>query len=1048
MAGQELKKYNKAFSGELKKLNAAQKVAVDQIEGPVLVIAGPGTGKTHILTARIGRILLETDTQPHNILCLTFTDAGVHAMRERLLELIGPEAHRVHIFTFHSFCNKIIKERMELFGRNDLEPLSDLERVEIVRGIIDALPQGHSLTQGKRDAYFYEGQLYNLFQQMKSEDWSVKFVEEKIDNYLAGLPLREDFIYKRKTKTAEKGDLKQHKIDEATERMERLRAAAKLFPEYVHAMEIARRYDFADMILWVLREFEKNEALLRNYQEQYLYFLVDEYQDTNGSQNAILQKLIEYWDSPNVFIVGDDDQSIFEFQGARLKNLIDFHNHYQSDLELVMLKDNYRSSQHILDTSKTLIDNNLHRVVSELEGLEKTLYAKNKTVAASKVRPKIVAYPNRAHEDAAIVQQLEELRTAGIPLNEVAIIYAKHKQARNIISLLEKKKIPYNTRRRVNVLEQPMIQNVRLLLEYIYAEYNRPFSGEYLLFQILHFDFLNIDVNDLAKLSFHMASQDYNTRPAWRSFIGDEATLRTIGLKDVMSVLNVSKLLNELIKGYSNLTLITLIERLINRSGLLRMILNKPDREWHVQVIGTFLDFAKSETDRNPRINLKGLLNILKNMDANRLPLGINKSMVTRDGVNLMTAHSSKGLEFEQVFIIDAVKDNWEPSGSGGQYRFPLPDTLTFSGEEDHLEARRRLFYVAMTRAKEQLHISFAKQDLKAKAIQHTSFIDEILESTSLEIEEKELPRSVLMDAQILQLQETELPKVAPSDKTHIDEILKTFTLSVSGLNQYMRCPLSFYYENILRIPTTSSEAAAYGTAMHYALQRLFDKMSASKEKEFVSFKYTYGFFIDEMKRQRGYFTKKEYERRMEMGKLHLEAYYQQHIYGWHKEIKTELAVRNVEMDGVPLNGVIDKLEFHGNNQLHIVDYKTGSHNDSKLRPPTTRKPDGGTYWRQLVFYKILYEAYQTNSPQRIVSAEISYLDPNSRGEFASKKITFQQSDVELVKGMITMTYKKIMNHEFYEGCGEKSCNWCSFAKRNIPQDSFRDQEVEELDDM
>ena len=127
--------------------------------------------------------------------------------------------------------------------------------------------------------------------------------------------------------------------------------------------------------------------------------------------------------------------------------------------------------------------------------------------------------------------------------------------------------------------------------------------------------------------------------------------------------MNASKLFNELIKGYSNLTLITLTERLINRSGLLRMILDAPDRDWHVQVIGTFLDFVKSETDRNPRINLKRLLDILKNMDANRLPLGINKAMVTSDGVNLMTAHSSKGLEFEQVFIIDAVKDNWEPKG-------------------------------------------------------------------------------------------------------------------------------------------------------------------------------------------------------------------------------------------------------------------------------------------------------------------------------------------------------------------------------------------------
>ena len=387
---QGLKDYNKAFTKEIKKLNAAQKIAVEQIEGPVLVIAGPGTGKTHILTSRIGRILLDTDTQPHNILCLTFTDAGVHAMRERLLEMIGPEAHRVHIFTFHSFCNKIIKERMELFGRHDLEPLSELERVEIVRKIIDDLPQSHLLKRGKRDRYFYESQLYDLFQRMKSENWTVEFVEKNISEYLADIPTRPEYIYQRKTKTAVKGDLKTAKIEAQTERMERLLAAAQLFPKYNQAMFKARRYDFADMILWVLREFERNEALLRNYQEQYLYFLVDEYQDTNGSQNSILHQLIEYWDNPNVFIVGDDDQSIFEFQGARLKNLLDFHDNFQGELTLVMLEENYRSSQKILDSSKALIDNNERRAVTVLDGLEKNLKAKNKAFAKSKILPSII----------------------------------------------------------------------------------------------------------------------------------------------------------------------------------------------------------------------------------------------------------------------------------------------------------------------------------------------------------------------------------------------------------------------------------------------------------------------------------------------------------------------------------------------------------------------------------------------------------------------------------------------------------------------------------
>jgi len=143
-----LEQYNESFLRELEKLNPEQRQAVDQFEGPVLVIAGPGTGKTHILSARIGRILMETDTRAQNMLCLTFTDAGVKAMRQRLLDLIGPEAHRVHIFTFHSFCNNIIQENLEFFGRHDLEPISDLERVEIIRNLLDELDTHHPLKSG------------------------------------------------------------------------------------------------------------------------------------------------------------------------------------------------------------------------------------------------------------------------------------------------------------------------------------------------------------------------------------------------------------------------------------------------------------------------------------------------------------------------------------------------------------------------------------------------------------------------------------------------------------------------------------------------------------------------------------------------------------------------------------------------------------------------------------------------------------------------------------------------------------------------------------
>ncbi|MEO6037043.1 MAG: UvrD-helicase domain-containing protein, partial [Saprospiraceae bacterium] len=279
---------NLAFRESLDRLNPAQRQAVERIEGPVLVIAGPGTGKTQLLSARVGKILLDTDTRPQNILCLTFTDAGVSAMRQRLLERIGPEAHRVPIQTFHAFCNRIIQENLELFGRTSLEPITELERIEIVRQLLGQLPADHPLREGQKDIFQYERQLRDLFANIKKEGWTPGLIGRRVDAYLAGLPENPDFIYQRNTKHAKKGDPKRQQIEAVTERMIRLQAAADLYPRYQHALERADRYEYEDMLLWVLRAFATNEALLRNYQERFLYVLVDEYQDTNGAQNQLL----------------------------------------------------------------------------------------------------------------------------------------------------------------------------------------------------------------------------------------------------------------------------------------------------------------------------------------------------------------------------------------------------------------------------------------------------------------------------------------------------------------------------------------------------------------------------------------------------------------------------------------------------------------------------------------------------------------------------------------------------------------------------------------
>src|ERR1700756_661011 len=392
-------KYNEKFQEALNRLNPEQRSAVDQMEGPVLVVAGPGTGKTQILAARIGKILLETDANAHEILCLTYTDAGAVAMRKRLFEFIGPDAYRVNIYTFHAFCNEVIQENLEYFGKLNLEPISELDSAMLFRELVDEFPNDHLLKRFTGDVYFDAPRLQRLFSTMKSESWNIGIIEKAVREYLDDLPNREEYIYKRANpaKGIKIGDPKQKDIDAVNESMQKLLAALREYENYDAKMKSRGWYDYDDMIMWVLRAFRENEDILRQYQERYQYILVDEFQDTSGSQNELLKFLLNYWETPNVFVVGDDDQSIFKFQGANMKNILDFANDYSKTLKTVVLKHNYRSNQLILDVSKALIENNRERLTAQLE-LDKNLESAHPRFSELMIEPQVKEYENPNQE--------------------------------------------------------------------------------------------------------------------------------------------------------------------------------------------------------------------------------------------------------------------------------------------------------------------------------------------------------------------------------------------------------------------------------------------------------------------------------------------------------------------------------------------------------------------------------------------------------------------------------------------------------------------------
>jgi DNA helicase II / ATP-dependent DNA helicase PcrA len=1042
----------KKFREEYEKLNEKQRLAVDAIEGPVMVIAGPGTGKTQILASRIGKILLETDALPENILCLTYTEAGVVAMRRRLLNFIGPDAYKVNINTFHAFCNDVIQDNLSLFEKTALDPVSELEKIQFFKELIDAFPKNHPLKRYRGDVYFEIRNLDALFSTMKREGWTPAFINERIDQYIADLPNREEFIYKRKYREFNAGDLKKDRVEEEKEKMEKLRAAVNEFDRYQELMRKKNRYDFDDMINWVIRTFRENKNLLANYQERYQYILVDEYQDTSGTQNNLVELLISYWDKPNVFVVGDDDQSIYRFQGANIENMLQFATTYKNDLLTVVLTSNYRSTQPILDISKTLINRNEERLVKQIPHLSKELVSSNLLVNTLLHSPVLIEYQTTREEMISIVKQVEQLLQQGVKPGEIGIIYKENKYGEELAHYFKLLNIPVYSKRHLNLLELPLAKKIIMVLRYLAAEHDVPYGGDEMLFEILHFDWFSIPPIEIAKLSIETAEKRYgNSIISLRQQLREKSNmipkdLFSTGLHEGLK--KASSTLEMLIADATNMTLQQLFDSVIRKAGVLTKVMESADKHWQLQVLIGLFEFIKEETHRNPSLTLQQLVQLIELMESEGISLPLVQISGSDGGVNLMTAHGSKGLEFEHVFVTGANASLWEKKRKpGGGYN--LPDTVLSSPsaisnrEATSLEELRRLFYVALTRAKLHLTISYIKFRADGRELEPSMFIAEIQDQHELPARPGIVANEVMAEFAALHFGETEAPEIEKIEEALIKRLLENFVMHVTALNNYLKCPLEFYFRNLVRIPSPKNEAIEFGSAVHYALEHLFRKMMDSEPKQFPSKDDFIANFNWYMHRHRESFTKEQFERRLEYGVEVLSNYYEKYIHDFNKIVTIERNVRTI-VNEIPIKGKLDKLEFDGKS-VNVVDYKTGDPDKSrtKMQPPNEKDPNGGDYWRQAVFYKLLIDNYEQKD-WKVISTEFDFIEPDRKKVYHKKKIVISPADITTVTQQIIETWKKIQAREFYVGCGKEDCHWCNFVKTNNLAVALHEIEEEE----
>src|SRR3989338_10704633 len=341
------------FNEEYKKLNKAQKEAVDTIDGPVMVVAGPGTGKTQILALRVANILTKTDIKADSVLCLTFTNSGVKAMRERLRTYIGVEASKVHISTFHSFGMNMIEKYFRVLDLYEMPQLMDeADSVALSDAILN--DNEWNYIRPKSDASRYFNDLKSLISLLKRERVDGETFGDLIKKEISNLKSNPENISSR---GATKGELKKD-IQKKIEGLERTREAVKFYELYEEMKKSKNFFDYDDVLENLVKIMEVSEEAVFDLREKYQYVLIDEHQDSSGVQNEFLSKVWGGEEKPNIFVVGDDRQLIYGFGGASLEYFENF-KHAFGTAKLISLVENYRSTQNILDASHDLLQSSI-----------------------------------------------------------------------------------------------------------------------------------------------------------------------------------------------------------------------------------------------------------------------------------------------------------------------------------------------------------------------------------------------------------------------------------------------------------------------------------------------------------------------------------------------------------------------------------------------------------------------------------------------------------------------------------------------------------------
>ncbi len=966
------------FDELYKKLNEKQKEAVDSIEGPVMVIAGPGTGKTTILTLRIANILRITDTPPSGILALTFTEAGVKAMRMKLRDIIGARANEVRIHTFHGFASSIIAEFSDHFPHLGGEQMTDIDAENLVRDILTDPKFAKLRPLG--DPEYYIGKIIHTISSSKREAWTPQMIEDFATSEIERIKSDSESLSSRgKTK----GTLKGVALDRI-ERCEKTILFAQVYSAYEGKKRAEKLLDFDDLIFELLQALRTDEVLLRSIQEQFLYILVDEHQDTNDAQNAVIKIIADFFDTPNLFVVGDEKQAIYRFQGASVQNFLKFQRVWGS-MKLIPLETNYRSHQDLLDATFSMIEKNYSP--EELLDLRVKLSAHGKN---QKKPIEILTSPDEESETLSIIERVKQIAKTEREAS-IAIILRKNQNTAEFAEELERAGLEYSAEEGTEVFG---------------SAFGRLFFGLCSYF---------VDPSKPEYLAEGLSG------PLW----GLSFDTRTQILRKIRSG-NVSELeiqipqLGEIARYTSTESPLTFLSLLADKSDLLTLASStaKNMQIWRdLYSLATSLCRQKNISD--PLVLLQEMLAFRKSAEKRVIKF---KKGAGEAGINVLTIHGSKGLEFDYVFLPKSTEENWSIRNRGES--FILPEEKV---NDDFVKDERRLFYVGLTRARKHAVVSYAEASGLGKPFTRLRFVDELdsghVQEIAAEKIEKDVRSFVAND------------RTTAHKKELIDFAKATLLekgLSVTALNHFLECPSKFIYKSILKVPEPPTAHAEKGTAMHEAIKAVWlargqgkplDKTSIEKiivdtikdyfQKSLLG-KAEKAIVLEELTKNAGAVASCLVQHFAQNAEVRAETWF-------NAPFEFEWAGKKMELT---LHGKLDAV-FSGENEVSVYDYKTKEGMTERAIKGETES-ENGDYFRQLVFYKILIDN-DRNLSSKDQNFSLVFIKPNKGGDCPIVTLRVGEGDIADLKQKITSLYQSVWSGSILTAkCRDPKCEYCS----------------------